>query len=68
MENVLKLGVGVQFVTVALMLLSCACIGGVSAPRAHRACTASAPRHVFEQLPSQMVYWERSCKWYLVGS
>ena len=36
--------------------------GGVSAPRAHRARTASAPRQVFEQLPSEMVYWERSCK------
>ena len=34
----------------------------------HRARTASAPRQVFEQLPSEMVYWERSCKWYLVGS
>ena len=38
------------------------------APRVHRARTASAPRQVFEQLPSEMVYWERSCKWYLVGS
>ena len=34
----------------------------------HRARTASAPRQVFEQLPEEMVYWERSCKWYLVGS
>ena len=34
----------------------------------HCARTASAPRQVFEQLPEEMVYWERSCKCYLVGS
>ena len=34
----------------------------------HRARTASAPRQVFEQLPWEMVYRERGCKWYLVAS
>ena len=34
----------------------------------HRACTVHAPRQVFEQLPQQMVYRERGCRWYLVGS
>ena len=43
-------------------------LGGVSAPRAHRACTARAPRQVFEQLLQEMVYGERSCRWYLLGS
>ena len=28
----------------------------------------SAPRQVFEQLLQEMVYRERSCRWYLVGS
>ena len=41
---------------------------GVLAPCAHRACTAHAPCQVFEQLPQQMVYPERGCRWYLVGS
>ena len=27
-----------------------------------------APRQVFEQLLQEMVYQERSCRWYLVGS
>ena len=27
-----------------------------------------APRHIFEQLLREMVYRERSCRWYLVGS
>ena len=27
-----------------------------------------APCQVFEQLPQQMVYRERGCRWYLVGS
>ena len=27
-----------------------------------------APCQVFEQLPQQMVYQERGCRWYLVGS
>ena len=27
-----------------------------------------APCQVFEQLPQPMVYWERGCRWYLVGS
>ena len=30
--------------------------------------TARAPRQVFEQLLQEMVYGERSCKWYLLGS
>ena len=30
--------------------------------------TARAPRQVFEQLLQEMVYRERSCRWYLVGS
>ena len=38
------------------------------APRVHRARTASAPRQVFEQLLQEMVYGERSCRWYLLGS
>ena len=38
------------------------------APRMHRACTARAPRQVFEQLLQEMVYGERSCRWYLLGS
>ena len=33
--------------------------------KAHRACT---PRQVFEHLLQEMVYWERSCRCYLVGS
>ena len=42
--------------------------GGVSAPRVHRARTVRAPRQVFEQLLQEMVYGERSCRWYLLGS
>ena len=34
----------------------------------HRACTVRAPCQVFEQLPQKMVYRERGCRWYLVGS
>ena len=34
----------------------------------HRARTMRAPRQVFEQLLQKMVYRERSCRWYLVGS
>ena len=30
--------------------------------------TARAPRQVFEQLLQEMVYGERSCRWYLLGS
>ena len=30
--------------------------------------TVRAPCQVFEQLPQQMVYRERGCRWYLVGS
>ena len=34
----------------------------------HRARTVHAPCQVFEQLPQEMVYRERGCRWYLVGS
>ena len=43
-------------------------MGRVSAPRVHRARTVRAPRQVFEQLLQEMVYGERSCRWYLLGS
>ena len=36
--------------------------------RMHRARTVRAPRQVFEQLIQEMVYGERSCRWYLLGS
>ena len=38
------------------------------APRMHRARTVRAPRQVFEQLLQEIVYGERSCRWYLLGS
>ena len=34
----------------------------------HRVRTVRAACQVFEQLPQQMVYRERGCRWYLVGS
>ena len=34
----------------------------------HRARTMCAPCQVFEQFPQLMVYQERGCRWYLVGS
>ena len=34
----------------------------------HCACTVHARCQVFEQLLQEMVYGERSCRWYLLGS
>ena len=44
------------------------CSGGSEGVYPHRARTARAPRQVFEQLLQEMVYGERSCRWYLLGS
>ena len=57
-----------MYMTVQLPSGGDALLEGVLAPCAHRACTMCALCQVFEQLPQQMVYWERGCRWYLVGS